>query len=117
MSRPVLSACLFLLAIQVKAESTIPVLHSFVIHQNSIVFELTSYGCSKNGDFELRVEDRSAITLIRNQPDRCKRARRVFQVKRSLNGTGLSRQTPFTVRKPFASPPEKHRSKGKPFSR
>ncbi len=114
---PVLSASLFLLAIQAKAESSIPVLHSFAIHQNSVVFELTSYGCSKDADFELRMEDGPAIILVRKRPDRCKRAPMVFQVKRSLDGSGLSLQTPFTIRNPFAPPPAKHKAKRKPFSK
>ncbi len=114
---PVLSAFLFLLTIQAKAESSIPVLHSFAIHQNSVVFELTSYGCSTDTDFELRVENGPAITLIRHRPDLCKRAPMIFRVKRSLGDSGLSLQTPFTVRNPFAPPPVKYSSKGKPFSK
>jgi len=116
---PVLSVFLFLLTMQTKAESSIPVLHSFAIHQDSIVFELTSYGCSTDADFELRVENGPAITitLIRNRPDRCKRAPMVFQVKRSLSESGLSLQTPFTIRNPFAPPPVKHKVKGKSFSK
>ncbi len=114
---PVLSIFPFLLTMQAKAESSIPVLHSVAIHPDSIVFELTSYGCSTDSDFELRVENGPAITLIRKQPDRCKRAPMVFQVKRSLSESGLSLQTPFAVRNPFAPPPAKYREKGKPFSK
>jgi len=113
----VLSAGLLLPAIQAKAEPSIPVLHSLSIYHDSVIFELTSYGCSKDADFELRVEDGPAITLVRNRPDRCKRLPMVFQVKRSLNGSGLSLQTPFAVRNPFAPPPSKHPAKGKPFSK
>jgi len=113
----ILSASLFLLAIHAKAEPGIPVLHSFAIHQNSVVFELTSYGCSTDTDFELRVENGPVITLIRHRPDLCKRAPMVFQVKRSLDDSGLSLQTPFTVRNPFAPPPVKYSPKGKPSSK
>ena len=112
-----LSVFLLLLTMQAKAESSIPVLHSFAIDQDSIVFELTSYGCSTDADFELRVENGPAITLIRKRPDLCKRAPMVFQVKRSLSESGLSLQTPFTIRNPFAPPPVKYREKGKPFSK
>ena len=116
--RPVLSACLFLLAIHANAESGTPVvLHSFAVHQDSIVFELTSYGCSKETDFALHVEDGPSIALIRNRPDRCKRTPMVFQVKRSLSEAGLSLQTPFAVRNPFAPAPAKHPVKGKPLSK
>jgi hypothetical protein len=114
---PVLSIFLFLLTMQAKAESSIPVLHSFAIHQDSIVFELTSYGCSTDADFELRVENGPAITLIRKRPDYCKRVPMVFQVKRSLSESGLSLQTPFTIHNPFAPPPVKYREKGKTFSK
>lgn len=114
---PALSVGLFLLTIPARAEQDIPVLHGFAIHQNSIVFELTSYGCSKEADFALRTDDGPGITLIRNRPDRCKRAPVVFQVKRSLTGSGLSLQIPFAVRNPFAPPPAKQSSKGKPFTK
>lgn len=113
----VLSVGLLLLTTQVRAEQDTPVLHSFTLYQDSIVFELTSHGCSKDADFALRTDDGPGITLIRNRPDRCKRAPMVFQVKRSLTGSGLSLQTPFAVRNPFAPPPAKHSSKGKPFTK
>lgn len=111
-SRLVLSCGLLLLVIQAKAEPSIPILHSIAVQQNSIVFTLTSHGCSKDADFELRVKNEgSSITLLRTRVDRCKRAPMVFQVKRSLNEAGLSLQIPFAVRNLFAPPPVKHQQK------
>jgi len=105
-SHPVLFIGLALLSLQARAAPSIPVLHSLAIQQNNIVFALTSFGCSRDADFELRVEDgETGITLIRKRPDRCKRAPMVFRVKRSLSASGLSLQTPFSVRNPFAPPP------------
>jgi hypothetical protein len=100
---------LLLLSAQLQAEQSIPVLHSIAIQENTIVFEVTSYGCSRDEDFELQVEDGASITLIRNRVDRCKRAPMAIQIKRSLEKYGLSLQQPFSVRNPFIPPPVKHR--------
>jgi len=100
---------LFLIATQLQAEPTIPALHSIAIQENTVVFEVTSYGCSRDEDFELQVEDSASITLIRNRLDRCKRAPMVMQIKRSLEKYGLSLQQPFSVRNPFTPPPVKRR--------
>jgi hypothetical protein len=98
------------------AEPNMPALHSLAVKQNSIVFEVTSYGCSRDTDFELRVDDGPGISLIRKRPDRCKRAPMVIQIKRSLKASGLSLQTPFAIRNAFSAPPVKHKTGSKKYS-
>lgn len=100
---------LFLLTAQTHAEPSIPALHSITIQEKTIVFEVTSYGCSRDEDFELQVEDSAGITLIRTRIDRCKRAPMVMQIKRSLEKYGLSLQQPFSVHNPFMPPPVKRK--------
>jgi hypothetical protein len=99
-----------------QAEPSIPALHSIEINQNTIVFEVTSYGCSQDEDFELRVEDNASITLIRKRADRCKRAPMVMPIKRSLNKYGLTLQQPFAVKNPFTPPPVKRKPLSEVYS-
>ena len=97
------------------AETSIPALHSLSTQEDSIVFEVTSYGCSRDDDFELQTEGKTSITLIRKRADRCKRAPMAINVKRSLKENGLSLKQPFAVRNPFTPPPIKRKSFSKNY--
>jgi hypothetical protein len=99
-----------------QAAPDMPALHSLTVKQNNIIFEVTSYGCSRDTDFELRVGDGPGISLIRKRPDLCKRAPMVMQIKRSLKESGLSLQTPFAVHNVFLPAPAKHKTAGKKYS-
>jgi len=76
-----LSIGLLLLSVPAFAKPGIPAVHSISIQQDNIVFNVTSFGCSQDADFELKVEDGQRITLYRTRPDLCKRAPMVIQIK------------------------------------
>ena len=107
-----LSIGLLLLSVPACAKPSIPALHSISIQGDNIVFNVTSFGCSQDADFELKVEDGQRITLYRTRADHCKRAPMVIQIKRSLQKSGLSMQRPFSANNPFSPPPIKR--KGQP---
>lgn len=79
-------------------------LHGLQVNNSSIIFTVTSTGCTQEKDFELLIEPGPTVTLIRTRLDHCRRAPMTMRIKKPLHN--LSLETPFAIRNPFypASP-------------
>jgi hypothetical protein len=84
-------------------------LHGIGIEQDQLVYTVTSHGCTRDEDFDLRVEKGEVprITLIRLRPDLCKRLPLAKTLRRPLAPYGLSLETPFAIVNPLTPPPAK----------
>jgi hypothetical protein len=92
-----------------QAAGAIARLHSIGVEQDMLVFTVTSHGCTRDEDFELRVEpgEVQRVTLIRLRPDLCKRVPLAKRIRLPLTEHGLSLDKPFAVSNPLLPPPAK----------
>ncbi len=90
--------------IPVPEEKSIETLHGLVLTETTVTIKVTSTGCTKKEDFQLRLQksEPPILTIIRVKPDPCKAAPHSIDIVFSLKEIGAAN---FTVANPFAPGP------------